>query len=248
MIPKIIHYCWLSNDPIPQKLQNYIQSWKKNLPDYELVLWNFDRFDKDSSLWVKQAFENKKYAFAADYIRLFALYNYGGIYLDLDVEVIKDFRPMLELKTFMCWQNESAGLEVAAMGAEKGCSWLKLCLDRYANRPFVTEQGFDTKILPLIVEDVLRENKISLKDVQNINSAKEFEHKGIPIFTCDFFSPKSLATGIISVTPNTYCIHHFSGSWCDKKSRLRGQIYYFLYSHFGANVAKIVRKCFGRRK
>lgn len=89
MIPKIIHYCWLSNDPIPADMQRYIESWKKFLPDYEFMLWNFSRFDINSSDWVKEAFKNKKYAFAADYIRLYALYNYGGIYMDMDVEVLE---------------------------------------------------------------------------------------------------------------------------------------------------------------
>ena len=90
MIPKIIHYCWLSNDPVPENLQKCMDSWKRYLPDYEFMLWNFDRFDKKSSLWVEQAFDNRKYAFAADYIRLFAIYNYGGIYLDMDVDGLRD--------------------------------------------------------------------------------------------------------------------------------------------------------------
>ena len=87
MISKIIHYCWLSNDPIPADLQKCMESWKKYLPDYEFMLWNFERFPKSQSKWVSDAFDNKKYAFAADYIRLYALYNYGGIYLDMDVEI-----------------------------------------------------------------------------------------------------------------------------------------------------------------
>ena len=180
-----------------------MQSWEKKLPDYELMLWNFDRFDKESNLWVKQAFDNKKYAFAADYIRLFALYNYGGIYLDMDVEVLRDFSPLLDLKTFMCWQNassESPGLEVAAMGVEKGSSWVKLCLNQYKNRPFVTDFGFDEKTLPHIVEDVLRENNISLKTVHDIAYAKKLEKNCLPIFSWDFFSPKSFDSGIISMT------------------------------------------------
>ena len=82
MIPKIIHYCWLSNDPIPENMQKWMSTWKK-LNGYEFILWNFDRFDINSSIWVKQAFNAKKYAFAADYIRAFALYNYGGIYMML---------------------------------------------------------------------------------------------------------------------------------------------------------------------
>lgn len=115
MIPKIIHYCWLSNDPIPSNIQHYMDSWKKYLPDYEFIHWNFDKFDKSSSRWVSEAFDNKKYAFAADYIRLYALYHYGGIYLDMDVEVLKSFNPFLSLQTMMGWQyGKGKGLEVAA--------------------------------------------------------------------------------------------------------------------------------------
>ena len=87
MIPKQIHLCWLSGDPYPAKIEKCLASWKKHLPDYEVVLWDTERFDLESVPWVKQAFEAKKYAFAADYIRFYALYNYGGIYLDSDVEV-----------------------------------------------------------------------------------------------------------------------------------------------------------------
>src|SRR5574344_1400117 len=101
MIPQIIHYCWLSNDPYPAELVGYMETWKKMLPDYEFILWNFDRFDISSSIWVKEAFNAKKYAFAADYIRCYALYNYGGIYLDMDVEVIKPFDDLLSKKYFL---------------------------------------------------------------------------------------------------------------------------------------------------
>ncbi len=255
MIPKIIHYCWLSNEPIPQKLLDYMQSWRNVLPDYDFMLWNFDRFDKESSLWVKQAFDNKKYAFAADFIRLFALYNYGGIYLDMDVEVLKDFAPLLELKSFLCWQNASVssdlpspGLEVAVMGVEKGCSWIKLCLDRYNNRPFVNEHGFDMKALPHVVESVLRENNIPLHTVRDIDCAKMFEDSGIPVFTWDFFSPKSFNTGIVETTKNTYCIHHFSGSWCKKEDLRRAKIYQFIYRYLGENAAKLIRNVFRKCK
>ena len=106
MIPKIIHYCWLSNDPIPEKLQEYMKSWKEKLPDYEFKLWNFDCFDINSSQWVKEAFEAKKYAFAADYIRLYAVYNYGGIYMDMDVEVIKSFNPLLNNDYLLGYENQ----------------------------------------------------------------------------------------------------------------------------------------------
>ena len=188
MIPKIIHYCWLSNDPIPSNIQHYMDSWKKYLPDYEFIHWNFDKFDKSSSRWVSEAFDNKKYAFAADYIRLYALYHYGGIYLDMDVEVLKSFNPFLSLQTMMGWQyGKGKGLEVAAFGVERHSSWVKLCLDSYDKRPFVTS-----------LEDAMKIDEASMK---------------IAIFPATFFSPKSFTDGVIRTTTNTYSIHHFAASW-----------------------------------
>jgi len=214
MIPKVIHYCWLSKDEIPEDLLKCMESWKKYLPDYEWMLWNFNRFPRGKSKWVDEAFDNKKYAFSADYIRLYALYNYGGIYLDMDVEVLKSFDSLLELKTFVCWQREARGLEVAAMGAEKGSPWVKICLGRYENRSFVKSNGnFDMKVLPCIVEDVLRQNNYKLPSVSDVDQAKKIERFDIPVFPWDFFSPKSYKSGVVSTTTNTYCIHHFAGSW-----------------------------------
>lgn len=101
MIPKKIHYCWLSNDPYPEKIEKCINSWKEKLPDYEIIKWDLNRFPLEKSLWVKQAYEARKYAFAADYIRLYALATEGGIYLDSDVEVLKSFDDLLDFPYFV---------------------------------------------------------------------------------------------------------------------------------------------------
>lgn len=217
MIPKIIHYCWLSNDPIPESLQECMASWKKYLPDYKIIHWNFDMFDKETSLWVKQAFENKKYAFAADYIRLYALYHYGGIYLDMDVEVIKSFNPFLALKTVMCFESYPTNTypEMAAFGAEKGSSWIKECLDYYDSQEFINKKGeFNCTPLPKVIRKILYKKGYKFNKVININNALEInESKQLPLFSSDFFSPKSYKTNIINTTENTICIHHFAGTW-----------------------------------
>ena len=118
MIPKVIHYCWLSGDPIPEKLQRCMDSWKKFLPDYEFVLWDLERFDIKTSQWVKEAFEARKYAFAADYIRLYAVYNYGGIYMDMDVEVVRPFDDLLASPYILGLESEK-GVEAGVFGAER---------------------------------------------------------------------------------------------------------------------------------
>ena len=96
MIPKIIHYCWFGPNPLPESAKFYINSWKKYLPDYELVLWNEKNFCISSIPYVKEAYESKKFAFVTDYVRLYALYHYGGIYMDTDVEVLDVYKRQVE--------------------------------------------------------------------------------------------------------------------------------------------------------
>lgn len=216
MIPKIIHWCWLSNDPIPESLQKCMDSWRVYLPDYEFIHWNFERFPRGKSKWVDEAFDNKKFAFAADYIRLYALYNYGGIYLDMDVEVCKSFDPFLNLHSMVCWQNGvDAGLEVAAFGVEKNSKWIKDCLDLYDGRSFVQDDGtLDTTTLPMRIDRNLRRLRYNLVTVATIEEALKVEScDTIPLFMYDFFSPKSYGTGKIQRTDRTVCIHHFAGTW-----------------------------------
>ena len=125
MIPKILHLCWLSGDPFPKDIQNCIDTWKYYLPDYEIWLWDKEKFDIESTLWTKQAYDSGKYAFAADYIRLYALYNYGGIYLDSDVIVYKSFDDLLNLPYFI-GQAYERQFETAITGAERGLKWISI--------------------------------------------------------------------------------------------------------------------------
>lgn len=228
MIPKIIHYCWLSNDPIPENLRKCMSTWEKYLPEYEFMLWNFERFPKSKSKWVSDAYDNKKYAFAADYIRLYALYNYGGIYLDMDVEVCKSFNPMLNLKTMLCWQNGAPGLEVAAMGVEKGSKWIKECLEYYDCNQFILSNGqLNTKVMPQVIEDYLRAHNIDIVDIVDIDNALNIKC-GLPVFPCDYFSPKNYMTHKLNITDNTYCIHHFDGSWVSKGDKFKQKVINFI--------------------
>lgn len=223
MIPKIIHYCWLSNDPIPVQLQTCMDTWKRMLPDYEWMLWNFDRFPKSQSKWVSDAYDNKKYAFAADYIRLYALYNYGGFYLDMDVRVLKSFEPLLSLPHALSWQCDAdSGLEVAAMGSERGAPWLKDCLDYFDQRQFIKPNGsLNTVVLPWVVLTVLQHKGYQIQNIDSIEQCAEVakQPKVIAVLPSDFFSPKSYRTGELKTTSNTYSIHDFAGSWISVKDK-----------------------------
>ena len=222
MIPKIVHLCWLSGDPYPQKIQYCIDTWKKYCPDYEIMLWDTKRFDVNSMPWTKQAFEAKKYAFAADYIRLYAIYNYGGIYLDSDVEVLKSFDDLLHLPYFAGIEARPDGIEMAAFGAEKGTGWVKYMLDYYENRNFVLEGGrLDTVPMPEIMGKRIR-NKFYWT---LIDTPEEFDSdpSRFCLFSRDWFCahPRDPEFGLrYYITENTYCIHHFANTWrLDMKSR-----------------------------
>ena len=192
MIQKIIHLCWLSGDAFPADIVKCLETWKKYLKDYEIWLWGKKpqdclglnviekHFDLDSTIWTKQAFEAKKYAFAADYIRLYALYNFGGIYLDADVLVYKSFDELLSLPYFIgC--DQIRAFEAAVIGAEKGCSWIKDIFDTYQGKHFVKEDGsLDRgKMRDLVFQEpkykaILEEGttKVVLEDIEKIKEEK----------------------------------------------------------------------------
>ena len=167
MIPKIIHYCWLSDEPFPKKIRKCMETWKKTHPDYEIVRWSTKNFDINSIPYVKEAFEARKWAFAADYIRMYALYTQGGIYLDSDVILLKRFDDFLNNSFFSSMeyhptQIEKCGtmnyidsngkriadkyiegiqIQAAVMGAEKGNPFVKEVMDWYSDKHFVNEDG-----------------------------------------------------------------------------------------------------------
>ncbi len=222
MIPKIIHYCWLSGDPYPENIQRCIDSWKRVLPDYEIILWDTNRFNLSSSDWVMQAFEAKKYAFAADYIRMYALYNYGGIYLDSDVEVLKPFDDLLDLPYFIGQENTPSGIEAATIGSEKGWPVAKMMLDRYDRKSFKGKDGhLDLRSLPYMLRRCIEFNY----QYNLIEDITQFDHNDgvVNVFPVDYFSPKKWSNGEITITPNTYSIHHFAASWMNDSAKKRSR-------------------------
>jgi len=220
MIPKIIHYCWLSGEQIPDNLQRYMDTWKEKLFDYEFILWNFDRFDINSSIWVKQTFEAKKYAFAADFIRLFAVYNYGGIYLDMDIEVIKSFNPLLHNKYMFAYEdNYIKSPEAGCFGAEKGFWFIGDCLNYLQNKEYLNDNG--TYTLPRLMKQIYTES----------------QKEEIDFLPADYFTAKSPVTGEISITKNTYCVHNFAASWVPKNERN--------YYEFKRKMSRLLGRNFG---
>ena len=240
MIPKILHLCWLSGDAYPAKIAKCIQSWKEILSDYEIMLWDTKRFDLGSSLWVKQAFEKKKYAFAADYIRFYALYHIGGIYLDSDVEILKPFDDLLDLPYFI--GAEKAGTpEAAIIGAEKGCDWIKKCLDYYEGRCFVKTDGtLDIRKLPEIMVEQIREQKpIRILTIKESQDTKHLNWETeVLVFPDVYFSPKVFDSREVEITPYTYAIHHYQNSWFSHKAKFYYRLRSLLIRIFGYSFVR----------
>ena len=128
MIPKKIHYCWFGRNPLPESAQKCIASWRKYLPDYEIKEWNEDNFDINVNLYVKQAYESRKFAFVTDYVRLYALASEGGVYMDTDVEVLKTFDPFLHHHAFSGFENNNY-VPTGMMASEKNGKWVTELLD-----------------------------------------------------------------------------------------------------------------------
>jgi hypothetical protein len=210
MIPKVIHYCWLSDDPYPESILMCINSWKKHLPEYELYLWDLSNAPKVP--WVIEAYEQKKYAFAADYIRFYALYNYGGIYLDSDVEILKSFNDILDNKSFIGYEI-GGDFEAAVIGAEKECEWVKKCLEAFDEKHFVSSNGrLNMTPVPLLINTILNSNY----DLSKSNIDVYYENSELAIFPYYIFSPKNIFTKKIDIKKETICIHHFEGKWVKK--------------------------------
>lgn len=234
MIPKIIHYCWLSGDPIPEEFQNYMKTWKEKLSDYEFILWDRTRFDIHSVKWVEQAYEAKKYAFAADYIRLFAIYNYGGFYMDMDVEVRKSFNDILD-HPYVLGAEYITGIEAGVFGAEKDSPVIKTCLDFYKNKVFKNEDGsFNIFGLPIVMFNQLSSAyKIKFTSTPDFSSSSELQ-----VYPFEFFTAKSSDTGIVKPTKNTYTIHHFAGSWLPVSYKHKLKV--FFANLFGEKMTRVI--------
>jgi len=207
-IPKKIHYCWFGGKPLPEEAKKCISSWEKYCPDYEIIEWNENNFDLKSNTYIKEAYSAKKWAFVTDYVRLFVLYNYGGVYMDTDVELVKPIDAFLRHRAFSGF--ESSGLiPTGIMASEKKFELFKEFLDYYDNRHFILGNNINDMTTNVeIMTNICKRHGLLLNNkLQNVD--------GFVLYPSDVFCPKDFATGKIKQTVNTVAIHHFAGSWLD---------------------------------
>ncbi len=211
MIPKIIHYVWFGGKSFPSKIQKCINSWKKYLPDYEFMLWNEDTFNVNSCQFAREAYENKKWAFVSDYARIAVLCEYGGWYLDTDIEILKPLTPFLDKRVVL--GTDENGEITAMYGTEKGHPyWIKV-LEYYQKMPFVLPDGsFNMTVVNVHLEIVLEQY-----GYVHENMYQKLE-EGIVVYPDDYFHVVSLELGTRHLTENSHAIHWQTMTWTSNSS------------------------------
>ncbi len=214
-IPRIIHYCWFGRGEKPDIVKTCIQSWRNSLKDYEIKEWNEDSFDINSNDFVRQAYKNKKYAFVSDYVRVYALYNYGGIYLDTDVEILQSFDKYLNNESF--WGFEVGNfIATSTIGSAKGNKLIKKFLDSYNEKSFINEDGsFNVTTNVKIVSKIFEESGVEL------NGEYQLIKDIGAVYPVEYFSPYDYRYYEDLRSTNTVCIHHYYKSWLPMSKRIK---------------------------
>jgi len=201
MIPKIIHYVWLGKGEKNERIKQCIDSWKKYLPDYEIKEWNEDNFNINYNEFTKKSYESKKYAFTSDVARLWALYNYGGIYMDTDVEVYKPLDEFLNEKGFTGFEAINYPV-CATMGAEKGNPIIKMFLDYYDCVDFVEYENWNDYINYQKTNTCIMSNLLGILGIDRCKDVKQ-SIKYFTIYPRSYFLTKD----------EGWTYHSFNGSW-----------------------------------
>ncbi len=267
MIPKFIHCVWLSGEEKPKIYQDCIRSWQDKMSDYEIKEWSLVNLPKEvlNHSFVSSAIQAKKWAYATDYIRLWALYNYGGIYMDMDVMVYKPFDDFLKYRAFSCIELDprflyktlrkkeiiGLGIEAAVLGSEKNHEWIKDIMDYYEDKVFINDpKYYEDFIMPRILTRVSRE-KYGFKMVP----IYQILEKDIHIFSCDVFSSiynwntvktseLNMSKSDLGESPTRYAYHICAHSWYEDFSTqgIWYKIKRLILNIFGkSRVAKVKR-------
>ena len=240
MIPKIIHYIWLGGKPLPKIAKKCIKSWKKYCPDYEIKRWDETNLDLDCCAYVREAYDAKKYAFASDFFRFEILYKEGGVYLDIDVELIKNIDRFLSNKAFTGLEYGNTMAPGLIFGAEKGNEDLANLVDMYSKIHFVNNDG--SLNLTTICE--FSTNYYEQFGLKRENRTQTI--KNLTVYNVEYFCPIDYRTNKKHITENTYSIHWYKASWYSSKQKIKREIKRILnflsFGLFGRALDKIRKK------
>ena len=236
MIPKVIHYCWFGGKPLPKDAEKYICSWKKYLPGHEIIRWDESNFDVHAIPYISEAYASGKYAFVSDYARFWILYNYGGLYFDTDVEVIRPLDNIIQAGPFMGVEQQTNEYITVApglcIGAEKHNELFRILIEKYKTFRFLNPDGsFCLKNVVEITTEVLQQ--------YNLENTDEIQQCcGFNIYPKDYFCPIDYKTRELTITDNTRTIHHYAESWVPKSTKFKNT----LARLFGQDFLKMLVK------
>ncbi|WP_455720066.1 glycosyltransferase family 32 protein [Agathobacter sp.] len=244
-IPKIIHYCWFGGNPMPEEYKEYIESWKKYMPEYEIKEWNETNFNFDNCDYAKEAYEAKKWAFVSDYARFKILYENGGIYFDTDVEIINSLDHIVSQGSFMgiekFGEKNKAGIAPGlGLGCNPGLGLYREILEHYKQIHFLNEDG--TYNLCTVVQYVTS----ILKKHGFVEENKLQKIANITIYPADVFGPMDCETGKINITNNTVSIHHYAASWADDTTKFKKKIQSIIGPKLTSLIIQLKRKVNGK--
>ena len=233
MIPKKIHYCWFGGNPLPELAQKCLASWKKYCPDYEIIEWNESNFNINDCNYAKEAYEEKKWAFVTDYVRLKVLFDFGGIYMDTDVEIIKPLDSLLSFTAVSGFESETS-IPTGLIASEKDNSMIGEFLTEYNDIHFRKPDGtldLTTNVFR-ITKNCLKYGFVPNNCLQVIN--------GFTFLPKDYLCPKNSKTGEMFITENTLAIHHFDGSWLSNEERDIKSLTTKYIKKYPYNVARLI--------
>lgn len=239
MIPKILHYCWFGPDAMPPLAEECIASWHRQMPHWEYRMWNEKNFDIGSNSYTREAYEAGEYAFVSDYVRLWALERYGGLYLDVDFEVYKPFDDLLHHTAF-------AGIEgskrhpvmMGVCGSEAHGIWVSEMLEAYTGRHFLLPDGScDLTTNVQFLSARMQSNGLRL-------DGSEQEYRDLHLFPVDYFSPRQ-TTGEYLRTNNTYCESRNLHSWSDTHSSWKERLLCLVGSRNRTRLIQLKRQLLG---
>lgn len=239
MIPRTIHYCWFGRGEMPQLAKDCIASWHRHMPDWEYKLWNEDNFDVKQVTYTKEAYEAGKYAFVSDYVRLWALERYGGLYMDVDFEVYKPFDDLLNYSAFAGFEgSKHLPVMMGVIASESHGAWVTEQIGHYRNRRFLKEDGMsDMTTNVTFITSKMRERGF-------VQDGKERDYLDLHVFPVEFFCPRQ-TTGEYLRTENTYCEHRGLDSWSNHKRGLKVFVANAVGSKTLTGLIKLKRKLFG---
>lgn len=203
MIPKIIHYCWFGRNPLPKTAEKCIRSWKKYCPDYEIIRWDESNFDVNCNEYCREMYEQEKWAFLTDYVRLRVVYENGGIYLDTDVEVIKPLDDLLHNSAYMGLETTDKVATGLGFGAERNHWFIGENMKYYEK----WRSSDSVETCPIITTKLLKPFGVDVKS----NVVQHYAD--IAVYPTEFFCPIDFFSGKKIITSNTYSVHHFSATW-----------------------------------